>query len=52
MDDYIACMHSKEERLAELSYYAGIKDAVTLMKSVGMLPEKATVTAALEQYHQ
>ena len=42
----------KEERLAELSYYAGIKDAVTLMKSVGMLPEKATVTAALEQYHQ
>lgn len=52
MDDYIACMHSKEERLAELSYCAGIKDAVTLMKSVGMLPEKTTVTAALEQYHQ
>lgn len=37
IEDYIACMHSHEERLSELSYYSGIVDAINLMKSMGIL---------------
>lgn len=37
IDDYIACMQTRDERYADLSYAAGVRDTIDLLKGMGML---------------
>ena len=37
IDDYIACMQTRDERYSDLSYAAGIRDAINLLKGMGMV---------------
>ena len=37
IDDYIACLESRNERYADMSYVAGMGDAISLLKNMGML---------------
>lgn len=47
IDDYIACLESKSERYADLSYVRGMGDAIFLLKNIGALgsPEALSVNA-------
>ena len=36
INDYVACMHSRDERFAELSYMAGICEAFMLFWKLGI----------------
>ena len=47
IDDYIACLESKSERYADLSYVRGMGDAIFLIKNIGALgsPEALSVNA-------
>lgn len=37
IDDYIACMQTRDERYSDLSYAAGVRDTIDLLKGMGML---------------
>ena len=37
IDDYIACMQTRDERYSDLSYAAGVRDAINLLKGMGMV---------------
>ena len=37
IDDYIACLQTRDERYADLSYVAGIRDTINLLQGMGML---------------
>ena len=37
VDDYIACLESRDERYADMSYVAGMGDAISLLTKMGML---------------
>ncbi|MBU5481673.1 hypothetical protein [Blautia sp. MSJ-19] len=37
IDDYIACLESRNERYADMSYVAGMGDAISLLKNMGVL---------------
>lgn len=37
IDDYIACMESRDERYADLSYVAGMGDAISMLNNMGLL---------------
>ena len=37
VDDYIACLESRNERYADMSYVAGMGDAISLLIKMGML---------------
>ncbi|MGO5544388.1 hypothetical protein ACTQWG_18295 [Blautia sp. HCP3S3_H10_1] len=41
IDDYIACLQTRDERYADLSYEAGIRDTINLLQGMGMLKEAA-----------
>ena len=47
IDDYIACLESKSERYADLSYIRGMGDAISLLKNIGVVagPETLSVNA-------
>ena len=40
-DDYIACVKTRDERMADLAYAAGLRDGLALVKKLGMLVESA-----------
>lgn len=48
IDDYIACMESKSERYADLSYIKGMGDAISLLKNVGALKSQETLSMNVE----
>ena len=37
IDDSIACMQTRDERYSDLSYAAGVRDTIDLLKGMGML---------------
>ena len=37
VDDYIACLEPRDERYADMSYVAGMGDAISLLTKMGML---------------
>lgn len=37
IDDYIACLRTRDERYSDLAYAAGIKDTIDLLQGMGML---------------
>lgn len=37
IDDYIACLESRDERYADLSYVAGMGDAILMLNNMGLL---------------
>ena len=37
IDDYIACMQTRDERYSDLSYAAGVRETIDLLKGMGML---------------
>lgn len=43
IDDYIACLESRNERYADLSYITGMGDAILLLRNMGVLnsPEQS-----------
>lgn len=41
IDDYIACLQTRDERYADLAYEAGIRDTINLLQGMGMLKEAA-----------
>lgn len=43
IDDYIACLQTRDERYSDLSYAAGIRDTINLLQELGMLNESAAV---------
>lgn len=48
IDDYIACMESKSERYADLSYIRGMGDAISLLKNIGVLNSQETLSMNAE----
>ena len=48
IDDYIACIHSREERRTEVSYFAGITDAVIFLKKNGIILNADDVEMLME----
>ena len=48
IDDYIACMESKSERYADLSYIKGMGDAISLLKNIGALNSQETLSMNVE----
>ena len=48
IDDYIACLESKSERYADLSYVRGMGDAISLLKNIGALNSQETLSANAE----
>lgn len=41
VNDYMACMRSADARCSDISYMAGMRDAVRILKSMGALREEA-----------
>lgn len=37
IDDYIACLQTRDERYSDLSYMAGVRDTINLLQGMGML---------------
>lgn len=48
IDDYIACLESKSERYADLSYIRGMGDAISLLKNIGVLSSQETLSVNAE----
>lgn len=48
IDDYIACLETKSERYADLSYIRGMGDAISLLKNIGVLNNQETLSANAE----
>ena len=47
IDDYIACVQTRDERFADLAYAVGVKDAIQLLKNLGLLNlEKTAISKA------
>lgn len=40
LDDYIACLKTRDERYADLAYAAGVRDAVEMLQKMGILQVK------------
>lgn len=47
IDDYIACMQTRDERYSDLSYAAGIRDTINLLQRMGMLKKSAAINKHL-----
>lgn len=45
IDDYIACLESRDERYADLSYVAGLGDAISMLSNMGLLCGKEKIAA-------
>ena len=55
VDDYIACMESKQDRMGYLLYEAGMKDAkrkIRIRKALGRLSLAAVAAAILVFWHE
>lgn len=55
IDDYIACMESKQDRMGYLLYEAGMKDAkrkIRIRKALGKLSLAAAAAAILVFWHE
>ena len=37
VNDYIACMKTADDRYADISYAAGVKDTIRMLSAVGLL---------------
>ena len=37
IDDYIACLQTRDERYSDLSYMAGVRDTINLLQGMGMV---------------
>lgn len=44
IDDYIACLQTRDERYSDLAYAAGIRDTISLLQGMGMLNETAAIS--------
>lgn len=47
IDDYIACMQTRDERYSDLSYTAGVRDTINLLKGLGMLKDTVAATTGI-----
>ena len=47
IDDYIACMQTRDERYSDLSYAAGGRDTINLLKGLGMLKDTVAATTGI-----
>ena len=47
IDDYIACMQTRDERYSDLSYAAGERDTINLLKGLGMLKDTVAATTGI-----
>ena len=47
IDDYIACMQTRDERYSDLSYVAGVRDTINLLKGLGMLKDTVAATTGI-----
>ena len=47
IDDYIACLQTRDERYSDLAYAAGIRDTINLLQGMGMLNGAAVTTGTL-----
>ena len=47
IDDYIACMQTRDERYSDLSYAAGVRDTINLLKGLGMLKDTVAATTGI-----
>lgn len=47
IDDYIACMQTRDERYSDLSYEAGVRDTINLLKGLGMLKDTVAATTGI-----
>ena len=44
IDDYIACLQTRDERYSDLAYAAGIRDTISLLQGMGMLNGTAAIS--------
>ena len=49
IDDYIACLESRNERYADMSYVAGMGDAISLLKNMGKLNNQESYAVHAKQ---
>ena len=47
IDDYIACLQTRDERYSDLSYAAGIRDTINLLQGMGMLQESSAAISGI-----
>ena len=47
IDDYIACLQTRDERYSDLAYAAGIRDTISLLQGMGMLNGTAAISGSL-----
>ena len=47
IDDYIACLQTRDERYSDLSYAAGVRDTINLLKGLGMLKDTVAATTGI-----
>ena len=48
VDDYIACLESRDERYADMSYVAGMGDAIKMLMNMGVLNNQGQYFAHAE----
>ena len=48
VDDYIACLESRDERYADMSYVAGMGDAIKMLMNMGVLNNQGQCLAHAE----
>ena len=48
IDDYIACLESRDERYADMSYVAGMGDAIKMLMNMGVLNNQGHCLAHAE----
>ena len=48
IDDYIACLESRDERYADMSYVAGMGDAIKMLMNMGVLNNQGQCLAHAE----
>ena len=47
IDDYIACMQTRDERYSDLSYAASVRDTINLLQGLGMLKDAVAATTGI-----
>ena len=47
IDDYIACMQTRDERYSDLSYAAAVRDTINLLKGLGRLKDTVAATTGI-----
>ena len=52
IDDYIACLESRDERYADMSYVAGMGDAISLLINMGVLNNQGQCTCSMRNSTQ